>query len=319
MFNEEAPELHPFNQWLKVVGRLLILAGMVIFFASVSSLLGFYLCNTLFGVDISTAFSTVVQNPQPHVINAMKLFQVLAGSLGMFLIPALVFIKSLGYKFNEYIPLKTPVYWPFWLLGIALLFISNPLNAWLYQINQYLSFPAGWEDFESSLKLMEENASKLIKVMVAADSMPGLMVNIAVVALMPAICEELFFRGVLQQYLKQVTENAAIAIGLSAIIFSAFHGQFYGFLPRVMLGVVLGLLYQNTGNLLVPFLVHFVNNALAVVIIYLYKDSPGASWLDENYQFSWYWVAISAVATIGILLSMRPLFIHFARLRKVNK
>jgi membrane protease YdiL (CAAX protease family) len=319
MFEEEVPEFTSLKRFATIVGKLLVLGGMVLVFGSLGSLLAYFLCLYGFGVDISAINMMAITPEQVKELNAMKVFQVLAGSLGMFLLPALVFTKSLGLDFKTYVPVKIKVYWPFWILGIALLIVSNPLIAWLYQLNQYLSFPAAYADFEASLKSMEANASALTKVMITAHDMPTLLFNIFVVALMPAICEEIFFRGVMQQYLSVSTGNATLAIFLSAIIFSGFHGQFYGFLPRVLLGALLGYIYNYTANIKVPILIHFINNATAVILVYVFKDNPSVNWLDENYQFAWYWVVLSTIVTFGIIMSFKPLMLYYVRNRFAKK
>jgi hypothetical protein len=282
-------------------------------------MLSYFICLYGFEIDLSKISLANLQPSQVRELNAMKVFQVIAGSLGMFLVPALVFTKSLGLDLKYYIPTKTKVYWPFWVLGVALLFVSNPITAWLYQINQYLSFPASYKDFEASLKAMEASAAAITKVMISAQDMPTLLFNIFVVALMPAICEEIFFRGVMQQYLRISTGNSHVAILLSALIFSGFHGQFYGFLPRVMLGALLGYVYNYTANIKVPILIHFINNALAVIMVYVYKDNTSIEWLDENYQYAWYWVVLSALGTFAILKSFKPLVLYYIRNRFSKK
>ncbi len=315
MFEEEAPQFSSLKRFFTIIGKLLILGGMALVFGAIGTMLSYLICLYGFGVDISAVNVAALRPEQVRELNAMKLFQVLAGSLGMFLVPALVFVKSLGLEFKYFVPLKTKVYWPFWILGIALLFVSNPITAWLYQLNQYLSFPAAYADFEASIKAMEANAASITKTFIAANDISTLLLNIFVIALMPAICEEVFFRGVLQQYLGMATGNRHVAIFLAAILFSGFHGQFYGFLPRVMLGALLGYIYNYTANLKVPILLHFINNALAVTLVYIYKDKPAIAWMDENYQYEWYMILLSAVLTFAILKSFKPLMLYFLRNR----
>ncbi len=314
MFDEE-PQFSSIRQWLHVVSRLLIMAGMMIFFASVMSLGAMYLIEYGMGVNVHEAIRSNLDPSQTQQILALKVFQVLAGSIGMFLLPAYFFPKAVSSSLKNYVPYRSKVYWPLWLIGAALMIVSNPFNAWLYQINQHLSLPAYLADWEASIRVMEESSAKLTKVLIASNDIPALLLNIFVVALMPAICEELFFRGVLQNYLRIATDNAILAIIISAVIFSAFHGQFYAFLPRVMMGVVLGMAYNYTANIKVPILMHFMNNGLAVVLFYVYKDEPNAAWIDESYTFAWYWVVLSAGATFAGLYFLRPLVVYYIKNR----
>jgi hypothetical protein len=100
----------------------------------------------------------------------------------------------------------------------------------------------------------------------------GLITNLLVMALVAALSEELFFRGLLQRMFIQNRMNAHVAIMLTAILFSAFHLQFFGFVPRLFLGIILGYLYHITQNLWVPIAAHFCNNAIAVLGAHYYGD-----------------------------------------------
>jgi len=89
------------------------------------------------------------------------------------------------------------------------------------------------------------------------------------IAILPAIGEELLFRGVLQRIFANWTKNIHLGVWIAAILFSAMHMQFYGFLPRMMLGVLFGYLFVWSGSLLLPILCHFINNGSAVIYAYV--------------------------------------------------
>ncbi|MFO8053840.1 MAG: CPBP family intramembrane glutamic endopeptidase, partial [Bacteroidales bacterium] len=99
--------------------------------------------------------------------------------------------------------------------------------------------------------------------------------------LLPAIGEELLFRGVLQQLLSKLFANVHLGILVTAILFSAIHMQFFGFLPRIVLGLVLGYAFYLSGNIWMPVVIHFVNNAFAVVIAHLYYNDLIQQNFDE--------------------------------------
>ena len=101
-----------------------------------------------------------------------------------------------------------------------------------------------------------------------ADNIGALLINIGLLALLPALSEELSFRGTLQQILG----NKAAAIWVTAFIFSAIHMQFYGFVPRMLMGAMFGYVFVWTGSLWVPILMHFTNNGLAVLTYYLFDE-----------------------------------------------
>ncbi len=95
-----------------------------------------------------------------------------------------------------------------------------------------------------------------------------------VIAVVAGLAEELIFRGCLQQIMQQIVKNKHIAVWVTAFIFSAIHFQFYGFLPRMLLGALLGYLFLWSGNIWVPIIVHTANNVIGVITAYLYFDTP---------------------------------------------
>ena len=121
--------------------------------------------------------------------------------------------------------------------------------------------------------------------------------------LVAALSEELFFRGLLQQILIKNKINAHIAIVLTAVLFSAFHLQFFGFLPRLFLGLILGYLYYITQNLWVSITAHFINNAFAVISVHLFSDqiapaaaNPPAGQQDQTIGIAFVLLSIAMVA-----------------------
>jgi membrane protease YdiL (CAAX protease family) len=90
---------------------------------------------------------------------------------------------------------------------------------------------------------------------------------VIIIALLPAIGEEVCFRSILQRIIIQITRNAMSGILITAFIFSALHFQFEGFLPRMFLGFMLGYLYWYSGSIWTSMLAHFVNNAVQVVVV----------------------------------------------------
>ena len=127
------------------------------------------------------------------------------------------------------------------------------------------------------------------------------MLGLVVIAIIPAIGEELVFRGIVQNELLRWTKNAHISIWLAAIVFSTVHLQFYGFLPRVVLGAMFGYLYHWSGNLWLAMFAHFVNNAVQVVALFFYQrgnlqyDVEGTESVPANF------IVIGTLLTAGLL------------------
>jgi membrane protease YdiL (CAAX protease family) len=179
-------------------------------------------------------------------------------------------------------------------MGIALIFSSIPLVLFLYSINKALPIP----DY---LRNMEAQATEAIKGLLIMDHPGELMANLVIIALLPAIGEEVVFRGVLQRQVQRVIFPTWLAILIAAAIFSAIHLQFEGFLSRWLLGVLLGWLYWQTGNLWVPAIAHFFNNAIQVLGQYLYKNDISTVDLEKDIDVPWYFALVSLVLVLWII------------------
>jgi hypothetical protein len=145
-----------------------------------------------------------------------------------------------------------------WLLCLV------PVNG-LWELNKMVSFPESMAGIEESLRQMQRQTDNYLKNMLAYRGFGNLLVLIVLVAILPSIFEELFFRGVLQQLLFRISGAVWPSIILAAVIFSVFHAEFFAFLPRVLLGILLGVAYASTGKLWLPMLLHFLNNVSSVL------------------------------------------------------
>lgn len=290
------------------ITRLLILLGMVLFFASTSTMIGLMLCKPLLGFD---AFAEGGQrltqfSNDPETIRALKLVQ--AFSFFGFAIPAWLFSKALNQESKAFLRIDQPPRIPFILLAIGILVVSSPFSSWLVYINEKISFPASMRDFELQLQAAEEAAKKLSDAFTASSSMQDLFVNMIIIAVLPAIGEELLFRGALQNFLRMCFRNHHAAIWISAFIFSAVHGQFYGFLSRFVLGAALGYTYFYSRSIWVPIIMHFINNALVVMYVHYKWNESGIEFLGDGYVFEqWYINAGSALLTAASIWLMYKL------------
>jgi membrane protease YdiL (CAAX protease family) len=142
------------------------------------------------------------------------------------------------------------------------------------------------------------------------------MLGILVVALLPAIGEELVFRGMIQRELWRGTRNIHVAIWVSATVFSAIHMQFYGFVPRLCLGALFGYLYYWSDNLLIPIFSHFFNNAFAVVMVYLnHLDITDVN-IEDGEAAPFHYVIVSLVLSLGLLYYIWKYYREFPPIRK---
>ncbi|MCK4638890.1 MAG: CPBP family intramembrane metalloprotease, partial [Bacteroidales bacterium] len=132
----------------------------------------------------------------------------------------------------------------------------------------------------------------------------GFLFNILMIAIIPGIGEEFLFRGVLLRLLKEWTKNIHWAVFISAVLFSAFHLQFYGFLPRLMLGILLGYMFVWTGSIWVPIFIHFINNAAAVIFVYIVNKSKLETNLESFGATDNLWLIIGSFLIVAVLLTV---------------
>jgi membrane protease YdiL (CAAX protease family) len=132
-----------------------------------------------------------------------------------------------------------------------------------------------------------------------------LIIALIVVVLLPAVGEEVLFRGIIQRKLAQHWANVHVAIWVSAAIFSAIHFQFFGFLPRMILGALFGYLYYWSGRLSVAITAHFINNGFVLVMMFLYNIKVLDINIEETKSLPLMTIIASAVLTIGILYEIR--------------
>jgi len=163
------------------------------------------------------------------------------------------------------------------MLAVAVLPVLNLLTI----LNQELQLPAFLSGMEAWMKRTEEQAAELTLAFLTVNTFPGYLVNVFMVALIPAFGEEFFFRGVLQKVFSRWFRNPHFAILFVAIIFSAFHMQFYGFLPRLALGVIFGYLFYWSGNIWYPVLAHFINNFMPVSLTYFFREQFDPAELEQ--------------------------------------
>ena len=166
-----------------------------------------------------------------------------------------------------------------WAMGIML--IAQPAINMFSQWNQQLALPELLQPLEAWMRAQEETAGKLTEQFLNVTTVGGLLINLGLMALLPAAGEELTFRGVLQGLMTKLDRQSVphVAIWVTAILFSAIHMQFYGFVPRMLMGALFGYMLAWTGSMWIPMLMHFVNNALAVL---LYFMSNRLSWDMEQ-------------------------------------
>ncbi|MCP3929043.1 MAG: CPBP family intramembrane metalloprotease [Bacteroidetes bacterium] len=294
----EPPQFHP------LIILVILIVGILF-----CSLLGgglIYLLGYLKGINIQDIlFGFDNQSPLSQR-NDIRLI-TLINHLTTFLLPAL-FTGFIVYK-RRWVRQLLLAKWPEGnavLMGALFIMVSFPLAQFIYYLNQQIPLP----DWAMS---MESSTENLIKGILVMDSPMELVFNLFIIALIPAIGEELVFRGFLQKKLEAYFSNPILAIWVTAFIFSAIHFQLQGFFPRMFLGAILGYLLYWTNNLWVPIFAHFVNNAMQVVAQYFYGDQLEALEDAGAESFHWSLIVLSffLVLSIGYYFNKRKEIIDY--------
>lgn len=184
-----------------------------------------------------------------------------------FVLPAflLAHFVGQGVSYFKFTPIRSSLMW----LGVILLMpLALPAVNWLKSLNDMVVLPHFMSGVELWMQQMEHQSELLTEKFLSVSSYSALALNLLVMAAIPALGEELFFRGILQTVLGEKL-NRHLAVWITAFIFSAIHLQFYGFLPRFLLGAALGYLFLFSGSIWASIVAHFINNALAVLLFFL--------------------------------------------------
>ena len=200
-----------------------------------------------------------------------RFFQILT-HLGLFIVPSIVFAWMVGGKPLKYLQADNSPYLRSVFLGVLIMVAALPLVNLLMEINLRLTLPESLSSLEEWMRRSEEGAAELTRNFLNVDTWQGLLFNIFMIAVIPAIGEEFIFRGALLKTLREWSGSGQLAVWVAAILFSALHFQFFGFLPRLLLGLLLGYMMLWSGNIWIPVVAHFFNNAAAVIFYYLFYN-----------------------------------------------
>ncbi len=258
---KKEPFLKNFSGVLKLISLLVI----IIISTFILNLLGIVIALPFWGSEAMAAFTGSINFNLNNNINFFKYLQII-NQIGMFIIPSVLFALLVKGSIARYLRLNHLPHLYSLLAGIIIIFVSIPLINWLITVNQAMHLPSALSGVEEWMRKSEDSAEVLTEAFLNVTSINGFLLNLLMIAVIPAIGEEFLFRGVLIKLFKDWFGNAHIAIIISAFLFSVMHIQFFGFLPRMVLGLLLGYMFYFSRTLWVPIAAHFFNNAFAVVI-----------------------------------------------------
>lgn len=220
----------------------------------------------IIGTAIGVGYVFVSGNEASSLIS-LRFIQI-CSQIFTFTLPPIIYamlvkekpFKSLGFK-------RSTILWL--ILGVAMMYAILPLNAVFGEWNASIKFPESMADFEKLMQDLQERATEVMEKFVNVDNIGGLIINLIMIAGLAALGEELLFRSVIQTSLIKICKNAHIGIFIASAVFSLIHMEFYGLLPRLVLGLLLGYMYYYSRSIWTPMAMHFANNGTIVILYYL--------------------------------------------------
>ncbi|RLD70841.1 MAG: hypothetical protein DRJ29_06110 [Bacteroidetes bacterium] len=260
--------------------------------------LGAFLAAWIYGFSISDVLALGAYDDSRYVA-ASKMIQML-GSVGTFIIPAFLFSYLFDGDFFSYYKFRNPTGMAPMLLVILMMVSVIPFINYMAEINLKMEIPI--RALDQLLRTLESTAEEMMVAFTATKSFGGLLMNLLMIGVIAAVGEELIFRGLIQRLMTQMIKNPHLAILITALLFSAFHFQFFSFLPRFVLGLVLGYLMYYGQSIWYPILAHFVNNAMGVIYYYFNSRGSADDMLEE--------IGTSTLIPVAAVISL-ALFLFF--------
>ncbi|MCU0384295.1 MAG: CPBP family intramembrane metalloprotease, partial [Cyclobacteriaceae bacterium] len=245
------------------------------------------------------AIANPVQYPQ--VKTAYYIIQACTTLVGLFVLPWFTYkafnsqAKTVFYVSEKENNIR--YYVIIILMAFAFIIALSPLAEW----NANLNLEPLLGETGVYLKNLEKKLEEVTLFLTDFSSPIQYVVALFVIAVLPALAEEFVFRGIVQKHLIGLSKNAHVGIWLSAILFSAFHMQFFGFVPRMLLGVFFGYIFYWSGNLWFAIFAHFCNNAIALTAIYLAKLKWVDADINKTESAPWYLVLLASLIVVFLL------------------
>ncbi len=277
--------------------QLLLFIGMAVGIFTIFSAIGVSILSSMTGISMFDVSDISKWKGNPNMLTYVR-GMLLMQFLGLFLIPSLLFAYFSDPKPMQYIGIKKPLKPIYWIIGIASLLVAIPLVEYTGQINRQVDFGSA----QNWMQRMEQEAMQQIKFMLGKRTIGELLTNLVFISVFAGIGEELFFRGVLQRLFIKAFKNPWVGILVTAFLFSALHVQFFGFLPRFLLGILLGAMYWYSGSLLVAIVSHFAYDAFFIILAYfqpqIIDDTEGAMFNGSSQLI----LALVSAALIGFIV-----------------
>lgn len=299
----QRPERHP------VITLLLILAIVGIGFIFVGPFIGFFAALPFYPgsmLDMTEAIQDPVNHPELKI--PLYIMQGFATLIGLIVGPSLFLArdgKPVSQFFRNYKAELLPI-----IITVIVVIVFMVVNSVFIEWNATVDFPSFLDNFERWARELEDNAERTTEYLTNFTAWWEFLIAVLVIAVLPAIGEELVFRGLIQNELYKGTKNIHVSIWFAAILFSTIHFQFFGFVPRMLLGALFGYLYYWSGSLSLAILAHFVNNGASLLALYLYQKGTFEFDMETPQAAPANVVMFAAVVAGGLLYYFYKYFEH---------
>jgi membrane protease YdiL (CAAX protease family) len=291
--------------WLSII---LILITIFLGFVVIGPLIGFVLAmpfydGTIFDLPLKLSNPTA----HPEIRLPLLIMQGSATFFGLIVFPYLYLLGIEKVDAMSWLKNKHSSWLLILVTALTVISFMAP-NSLIIEWNSNFVFPDFLKEFGEWARENETKAEEITRFCATFSSPGDFIMGMVIIALFPAIGEELAFRGMLQPELTRLTGNKHAGIWISAIIFSAFHMQFFGFVPRMLLGALFGYLYVWSGNFIFPMIAHFVNNGFLVLMLYLNQVGAITVDIDSPEAAPWPLIVSSTFVFAALLLYFKKYY-----------
>lgn len=234
----------------------------------------------------------------PAYASAAKVIQIITAVVGFFL-PALLTAFLLNRKPFKLLGYSGPVKGSQLGLVLLIMIVGLLVSSSLSYFNEHFPIPATWR---ATFDKMENDYNSGVESIISLKTFGDYLFALFILAVLPAICEETLFRGGLQNFLTRATKLPWLSIIVVSILFSLAHLSYYGFLSRFFLGILLGVLYQYSGKIWLNMFGHFLNNAIAITVLYVYTLHGKSIEQAMNDDADSFWGIIALPVVIALLV-----------------
>lgn len=282
------------NPWVLL---LITLGVTMVGFQFIGAFVGFAIAVPFYPGGLREFIEAILDPTSDEGMRVPLLIMQGTGSLlGFIVMPWLLLKFYYRGSASQFIIGKVSLFLVLQVMFITLFFmvVNTPFIEW----NEHVRLPEALSGFEKVVRAMEDSLAVTSAFITKFENIGQLILGIFVVAIIPGIGEELVFRGLVQNHIYRISGNVHVAIWLAALLFSIFHLQFYGLVPRMLLGVLFGYLYFFSGNIIYPMVAHFFNNGFTLVMLYLYQQNLVTYNIEDAEIFPWPQVILSAVVIV---------------------